>query len=112
MTLQADRVFAASRADNDVGTFLATEGGGRLNVIMSNGRSTFTYVGMGLLGAAVGILAGLLVAPASGRETRRRLSRRIGEEKEALLRKGQLAVEGVTDYLQETGRRVSTVVNG
>ena len=79
---------------------------------MSNGRSAATYVGIGLLGAAVGIIAGLLVAPAPGRETRRRLSRRIGEEKESLLRKGQLAVEGVSDYLQETGRRVSDVVNG
>ena len=79
---------------------------------MSNGRSNATYVGIGLLGAAVGIVAGLLVAPAPGRETRRRLTRRIGEEKEALLRKGQLAVEGVSDYLQETGRRVGRVVNG
>lgn len=79
---------------------------------MSNGRSNVTYVGIGLLGAAVGIVAGLLVAPAPGRETRRRLTRRIGEEKEALLRKGHLAVEGVSDYLQETGRRVNRVVNG
>jgi gas vesicle protein len=60
----------------------------------------------------VGIVAGLLVAPAPGRETRRRLTRRIGEEKDALLRRGHLAMEGVTDYLQETGRRVSDVVNG
>jgi gas vesicle protein len=79
---------------------------------MSKGNGSATYVGIGLLGAAVGIVAGLLVAPAPGRETRRRLTRRIGEEKEALLRKGQLAVEGVSDYLQETGRRVTRVVNG
>lgn len=79
---------------------------------MSSGHRSFTYVGIGLLGAAVGVLAGLLVAPAPGRDTRRRLSRRIGEEKDALLRRGHLAVEGVTDYLQETGRRVSSVVNG
>ena len=79
---------------------------------MSRERQGFTYIGMGLLGAAVGIVAGLLVAPAPGRETRRKLSRRIGEEKDALLRQGHLAMEGVTDYLQETGRRVSKVVNG
>jgi gas vesicle protein len=79
---------------------------------MPKGNSSVTYVGIGLLGAAVGIVAGLLVAPAPGHETRRRLTRRIGEEKEALVRKGQLAVEGVTDYLQETGRRVNRVVNG
>jgi gas vesicle protein len=79
---------------------------------MSNGRSAVTYVGIGLLGAAVGIVAGLLVAPAPGRETRRRLTRRLGEEREALLRKGHLAMEGVTDYLQETGRRVTSAVNG
>ena len=40
------------------------------------------------------------------------ISRRLAEEKDALLRKGHLAVEGVTDYLEETGRRVSDVVNG
>jgi len=79
---------------------------------MSNGRSAVTYVGIGLLGAAVGILAGLLVAPAPGRETRRRLTRRLGEEREALLRKGHLAMEGVTDYLQETGRQVTSAFNG
>ncbi len=79
---------------------------------MSSGRRSATYVGIGLLGAAVGIVAGLLAAPAPGRETRRRLSRRLGEEKDALLRKGHMAMEGVTDYLEETGRRVSSVVNG
>ena len=83
-----------------------------MNVIMSSGSRNVTYMGIGLLGAVVGIVAGLLVAPAPGRETRRRLTRRIGEEKDALLRRGHLAMEGVTDYLQETGRRVSDVVNG
>jgi len=80
--------------------------------IMSNGSRNLTYVGIGLLGAAVGIVAGLLAAPAPGRETRRRLSRRIVEEKDALLRKGQLAVEGVTDYIGDAGRKFSSVANG
>lgn len=79
---------------------------------MSSGSRNLTYVGIGLLGAAVGVIAGLLAAPAPGRETRRRLSRRIVEEKDALLRKGQLAVEGVTDYIEDTGRKLSSVVNG
>jgi gas vesicle protein len=79
---------------------------------MSSERRNATYIGIGLLGAAVGIVAGLLAAPAPGRDTRRRISRRLAEEKDALLRKGHLAVEGVTDYLEETGRRVSDVVNG
>jgi gas vesicle protein len=72
---------------------------------MESGRHTLTYVGIGLLGAVAGAVAGLLLAPAPGRDTRRRLGQRLAEEKEALVRRGQLAVEGVTDVLEE-GRRI------
>lgn len=72
---------------------------------MASGRRTATYVGIGVLGAVAGALAGLLLAPAPGRETRRRLGQRLAEEKEALVRRSQLAAEGVTDVLEE-GRRI------
>ena len=72
---------------------------------MSSGRRTATYVGIGLLGAVAGAMAGLLLAPARGRDTRRRLGQKLAEEKEALVRRSQLAVEGVTDALEE-GRRI------
>lgn len=72
---------------------------------MASGRRTATYVGIGLLGAVAGAVAGLLLAPAAGRETRRRLGQRLAEEKEALVRRSQLAAEGVSDVLEE-GRRI------
>lgn len=79
---------------------------------MANGGRTWTYLGVALAGGVVGALAGLLLAPAPGRDTRRRIS----EEAEDLALKGQRMIEGVADYVQETfedGRRTLTrVVNG
>lgn len=57
------------------------------------------YLGAALAGGALGALLGLLVAPAPGRETRRKLARRIAEEKEALLRKGQRAISQFTEAI-------------
>jgi gas vesicle protein len=79
---------------------------------MTNGGSTWTYFGVALAGGVVGALAGLLLAPAPGRDTRRRLS----EEAEDLARQGQRVIEGVADYVVETfqdGRRtLRRVANG
>lgn len=67
---------------------------------------------MALAAGVVGALAGLLLAPAPGRDTRRRIS----EEAEDFARRGQRVIEGVADYVQETledGRRtLSHVANG
>ena len=70
------------------------------------------YVGIALTAGIVGAAVALLMAPASGRETRRRLTRRFEEEsrrmsltlrseKENLLKKGREALEDVTDYVSE-----------
>ena len=71
-----------------------------------------TYLGLAVLGGAVGVTLGLLLAPAPGRLTRRRLS----EEASNVVDKGQDVVDGVAEYLQEAlseGRRTfSRVVNG
>ena len=79
---------------------------------MSNERHTMTYVGIGLLGAVAGAVAGLLLAPAPGRDTRRRLGQRLAEEKYSLVRRGQLAMEGVTDVLDEGRRIFGKAANG
>jgi gas vesicle protein len=75
---------------------------------MPNRSRTWTYLGIALLGGAVGALVGLLTAPARGRETRRRL----GDGADALVRSGHYALEGVADYLQESKRKLGRVVNG
>jgi len=57
-------------------------------------------------------MAGLLLAPRPGRETRRRLGQKLAEEKEALVRRGQLAMEGVTDAFEEGRRMFDRAANG
>jgi gas vesicle protein len=64
-------------------------------------RQELPYLGVALVAGGLGLLAGLLIAPASGRETRRMIGRRIDEEKEHLVRKGQRAIEDVTDYVED-----------
>ena len=49
---------------------------------------------------AGGGLVGILAAPAAGDETRNRLSRRIGEGADSLLRKSQEAMEYAGRYSQ------------
>jgi gas vesicle protein len=55
-----------------------------------------------------------LTAPASGAETRRRIARRVEDEKNELLRKGQRAVGHAADYLEDQlkqgKRKLSQVV--
>ena len=75
---------------------------------MSPMRQNLTYVGIALVAGGLGLLAGLLLAPASGRETRRMIGRRLDEEKDYLFRRGQRALEGVSDYVEdhfEEGKR-------
>ena len=70
------------------------------------------YVGIALTAGIVGAAVALLIAPSSGRETRRRLGRRLEEEsrrmgrtlrseKENLLKKGREALGDVADYMNE-----------
>lgn len=54
-----------------------------------------------LAGGALGGLVGILAAPAAGEETRNRLSRRIGEGADSLLRKGQEAMEYAGRYSEQ-----------
>jgi len=65
------------------------------------------YLGLALAGGAIGALAGLLLAPAPGRETRRRLSRKISEERQALVRTGHRAADYVQERFDEGRRRLS-----
>ncbi len=48
---------------------------------------TLKYAGLAIAGGAVGAAIGILVAPASGVETRRRISDRIESERDEFLRR-------------------------
>lgn len=62
-------------------------------------RPANVYVGMALLGGLVGVAVGLLVAPAPGTETRRRVVGRSSEDREVLLRRAEMAAELLGDEL-------------
>ncbi len=58
------------------------------------------YVGIALLGGLVGAAVGLLVAPAAGTQTRRKVAGRSSvEDREQLLRRAEMAAEFPEDEL-------------
>jgi gas vesicle protein len=63
-------------------------------------RKSLTYVGIALAGGVAGALLGLLAAPYSGRETRRRIARTIGDRKEAIVRRGHQPADHMSAYLR------------
>ncbi len=62
-------------------------------------RRTSQYVGVALLGGVVGVCVGLLMAPAPGDETRRRIARRSIEDQELLLRRAEMGMDLYWDEL-------------
>ena len=68
------------------------------------------YAGWALVGGALGSAFAYLTAPASGPETRRRIARRVEDERHALFRRGEQAVEHAADYLKQGKRRVSRMM--
>ncbi|HXY40564.1 MAG TPA: YtxH domain-containing protein [Vicinamibacteria bacterium] len=62
-------------------------------------RRTSQYVGVALLGGVVGAFVGLLMAPAPGDETRRRIARRSIEDQELLLRRAEMGMDLPWDEL-------------
>jgi len=76
----------------------------------------FKYAFLALAGGAVGAAVVYLTAPASGMETRRRIARRVEDEKKALLKKSQKAMGKASDYLdrqlKEGKRKLAEVVSG
>jgi gas vesicle protein len=74
-------------------------------------KQGFKYFGVALVAGGIGGLVGMLFAPASGRETRRMVSRRMGEVKEDFVKTGERFVGDVVHKAEETmkevGRRIA-----
>jgi gas vesicle protein len=64
-------------------------------------RSDWKYVVAALGGSVVGFGVGLLLAPASGAETRRRLNEKVTREADVLRRRGRRAIEDLGDLASE-----------
>ncbi|MBK5255445.1 MAG: YtxH domain-containing protein [Vicinamibacteria bacterium] len=62
-------------------------------------------VGAVIAGAAIGYVAGALTAPASGRETRRRISQRVEEEAKGMARKAKRSLATAKGEAKDLGRK-------
>ena len=70
---------------------------------MLDARATLRCLALMLVAGGAGLLAGLLVAPSSGRETRRMLRRRAQEESGAVERKVRRAAEDASYRAKQYG---------
>lgn len=74
----------------------------------NSGDLAFVGLGALVLGGAAGFVVGMLSAPASGRETRRRIGQRLEDERDEAVRRGQRALNHATDRVEkgiESSRR-------
>jgi gas vesicle protein len=79
-------------------------------------REGAKFVGAVAAGLAFGAALGFLVAPDSGRRTRRRIVRAMGDGRDALARRGSQATREMSEYLLEqferSKRALSQAANG
>jgi gas vesicle protein len=61
-------------------------------------RDLLFYTAVAATAAAAGVAAGMLLAPASGHDTRRRLARRLKQQERALKNKGRDAIDRVATF--------------
>lgn len=73
--------------------------------------SRMRYVGVALVAGTVGAAVALLMAPDSGRNTRRRLARRLERERAALLRRSRQVVAQAEDHLDEKVEQASRYID-
>lgn len=68
---------------------------------MARENHTFEYLTIGIGAAALGVVAGFLFAPASGRDTRKRWGKRLEAEQKVWKKKGQKAVDQFVEYASD-----------
>ena len=59
------------------------------------------YVAVALIAGTVGAAVALLLAPDTGRNTRRKMIRRLEREREILLRRGRRLAEEAGEYVED-----------
>ena len=69
--------------------------------------SRLRYVGVALVAGTVGAAVALLMAPDSGRNTRRRVSRRLERERLALMRRSRHMIAKAEDHLDDKVKEAS-----
>ena len=74
---------------------------GGKGVQMSNVKMALALAGVAVAAAAAGCAAGLLLAPASGAELRRRMAWRLADEQRALARACERALQRATELARQ-----------
>jgi gas vesicle protein len=69
---------------------------------MAQKSSGFAYLAVAIGAAAIGAGIGVLMAPAAGRDTRKKLGRRIEKETAALKKQGARAFKDLSERAAET----------
>ncbi len=63
-------------------------------------KGSLTLVGWAVAGAGFGAAVALLTAPASGRETRRKIAKTVDDQTDAVLRTSQRSLARAADFLE------------
>ena len=71
-----------------------------MRIIRTKNRAVFALPGIAILGAAIGAVAALLMAPCSGDRTRRKVFRNSEKVAGRLIGHGREAVERCGDFLR------------
>jgi gas vesicle protein len=69
--------------------------------------SRLRYVGVALVAGTVGAAVALLMAPDTGRNTRRRVARRLERERQAMLRRSRQIIAKAEDHLDDKVKEAS-----
>jgi len=81
---------------------------------MARENHAIEYLTIGIGAAALGVVAGFLFAPASGRDTRKRWAKRLDAEQKVWKKKGQKAmdqfVEYASDRFEEGRERINDLI--
>jgi gas vesicle protein len=68
---------------------------------MARKTNSLSYLLIGIVAGAAGAAAGILFAPASGRETRKKLGRRVQEETKAFKKNGRKLLDDWSEVASE-----------
>ena len=82
---------------------------------MARRNSSLSYLLVGIVAGAAGAAAGILFAPASGRETRRKLGRRVQDETKAFKKNGRKMLEewgeAASERIEEGKEKISQMLH-
>ena len=71
-----------------------------------NVKEVFKVTGVAIVAGGIGGILGVFLAPASGRESRRMLLRRLDEAREDVVRGGERLVERVAERVEDEIKEV------